>query len=429
MIRKILTYSFGEILVKGISFLVLPLYSYMILPGEYGTLGFLNSLVVFLPFIFTFYYLYAFVRFAVNIKPQRLISTYFYMGILLNIFYLFGALIVYYLFISYYNIALKYYIMSVLASASIFLFQILQMYYRSCGNAKQYLYMSSFYTLAGVVLNIVFLTIFQDNVFAMLLANLTLALLGSLVAYRVLTKYIHLKLVDRALILTILKYSIPLVPGAIALAMSSNIDKIVLLKYITKEELGIYVMALSIGMAMGYLGKAFFMGYQPIFYEKVARNESGEIQKQFLKNIIIVLLFLCGVLIAIPFVYKFINEKYMSGYFISFSVAMTYAIYTFSQMMELHLTYSKKTIWVSYVYGIGTLLVLIGLILCAPIYGVKGAIIVLFCSSAITSLIMYYVAQKIFYIDYPKRVILLFYSIIFLLWYLIVVQNWIMATA
>jgi hypothetical protein len=98
-------------------------------------------------------------------------------------------------------------------------------------------------------------------------------------------------------------------------------------------------------------------------------------------------------------------------------------------MMELHLTHSKKTIWVSYVYGTGTLLVLIGLILCAPIYGVKGAIVVLFCSSMITSLIMYFVAQKIFYIDYPKWVILLFYSIIFLLWYLIVVQNWIMATA
>ncbi|PTB85843.1 hypothetical protein C9925_02480, partial [cyanobacterium G8-9] len=92
MIKKLLTYSFGEMVVKGISFLALPLYSYLISPEEYGILGILSSLTSFLPFIFTLYYLYAYVRFSVDVEDEELLSTYFYMGLFLNIFYFISAI-------------------------------------------------------------------------------------------------------------------------------------------------------------------------------------------------------------------------------------------------------------------------------------------------------------------------------------------------
>ncbi len=89
MIKRILTYTFGEVIVKGLSFLALPLYSYMIMPEEYGILGFLNAMLVFLPLIFTMSYIYSFVRFSTDVEDERLISTYFFLGLFLNIFYFF----------------------------------------------------------------------------------------------------------------------------------------------------------------------------------------------------------------------------------------------------------------------------------------------------------------------------------------------------
>ena len=411
MIKKILTYSVGEVLVRGASFLAVLLYSRLILPHEYGTLGFLNSLVSFLPFILTFYYLYAYVRFSVEIKEKRLISTYFFMGLVLNIFYFVSAILLYFLFIQKYNIGFKYFMLSISSSALIFLFQILQMHYRSKGLANTYIKFSILYSLIGLTLNFSFLLYFEDNVLAMLLSGATTSLLVTLVAYRILRSSIHWKLFDTNLVKKIFKYTIPLVPGAIALLVFSQSDKIILINYITKAQLGVYTMAFTLGLSMSYIGSAFFMSYQPLFYEKIAQNLRLEVEHQFWKNIIFLLLAMCLSFLVIYIAYYFVDIKYSSGLKYALIIALAYNYITFSQMMELHLTYMKETFLVSLVYGIGAVLTIGLLFTLIPIYGVKGAAISLLISAFIVSLLMYLLAQKKLYLNYNKMILVWYYIV------------------
>lgn len=412
MIKKILTYSFGEILVKGISFLALPFYSYLILPEEYGVLGFLSSLVSFLPFIFTLYYLYAYVRLSVDVEDEELLSTYFYMGLFLNIFYFFVAIILYYLLIESYAIELKYYILAIGSSMSMYLFQILQLYHRSKGKAKEYLKFSIMYALIGLIFNFVFLIYFKDNILAMLLSSLSISLFASLFAYRVLKQYLKWEFYNLKLVVEILQYSIPLVPGAIGLLLFSQSDKLILASYVSKEELGVYVMATTIGLAVGYLGRAFHMAYQPIFYTKIAENKNDEIQEQFWKNIMLIMIASIGVLFIVYIAYQFIDKKYAGGMRISLIIALAYTFVTFSQMMELHLTYAKKNIWVSYIYVFGGVLTVILLWIFVPTHGTEVAAIILYFTAMFTSILMYCVAQYVLYIPYNKIFILMFYLLI-----------------
>lgn len=421
MIKKILTYSFGEILVKGSAFLVIPLYSHLILPIEYGTLGFLNALVAFLPFIFTLYYLYAFVRFSVETEEKRLISTFFYLGIFLNIFYLISALIVYGVFIKYYDIALKYFILSILGSSLVFVFQILQLYYRSKGLSKSYIRISVSYSLIGLSLNFLFLLLLDDNVLAMLLSAMSTSIIATLFAYKLLFHNIKWKLFDLSLVVKILKYSIPLVPGAIALLMFSQSDKIILINYISKEELGIYALAFTIGLSMAYIGNAFFMAYQPIFYDKLSKGLSKEIENGYWKILVFLLLALLLSFLAIFIVYQFINIKYIEGFKLSLIIALAYCFVAFSQIMELHLTYMKKTSIVSIVYGFGGILTISTLFILIPLMGTKGAALSLFISAFVISVFMYNTAQKYLFISYNKFYVLFFYLFMlsiggFILW-------------
>lgn len=411
MIKKILTYSFGEVLVRGASFLAVLLYSRLILPHEYGTLGFLNSLVSFLPFILTFYYLYAYVRFSVEVKEKRLISTYFFMGLVLNIFYFLSALLIYFLFIQKYNIELKYFILSISSSSMIFLFQILQMYYRSRGLANTYIKFSILYSILGLTLNFTLLLSFEDNVFAMLLSSSMTSLVVTIVAYRILRGSIHWKLFDVSLVKKILKYTIPLVPGAIALLVFSQSDKIILINYITKDELGVYTLAFTLGLSMSYIGSAFFMSYQPLFYEKIAQKLTLEIEHQFWKNIVFILLAVCLSFLVIHIAYYFVDSKYSAGLKYALTIALAYNFITFSQIMELHLTYIKKTLLVSLVYGIGGILTIGLLFTLIPLYGAKGAAISLLISAFIISVLMYLLAQKKMYLNYNKGVLFGYYVV------------------
>jgi len=420
MIKKILTYSFGEMIVKGISFLALPFYSYLILPEEYGVLGFLSSLTSFLPFIFTLYYLYAYVRFSVDVKDEELLSTYFYMGLFLNIFYFVSAIILYLLLIKSYDIQLKYYILSIGSSTSVYLFQVLQMYYRSKGKSSEYLKFSIVYALGALALNFIFLLYFKDNILAMLLSSLFISIGASLVAYRVLKEYVKWEFYNFKLVVEVLKYSIPLVPGAIGLLLFSQSDKLVLASYVSKEELGVYVMATTIGLAMGYLGRAFHMAYQPIFYGKISENKHDEIQEQFWKNMILIMLASVSVLFIVYVAYQFIDGKYTEGMYVSCIIALTYTFVTFSQMMELHLTYVKRNALVSYIYVFGGVLTLVLLWVFIPTYGTKGAAIILYFTAMLTSILMYIVSQKILYIPYRKSFVLMFYLFMFGLMYIFI---------
>ncbi len=415
MIKKILTYSFGEVLVKGVSFLAIPLYSHLIHPEEYGTLGFLSSLVSFLPFIFTFYYLYAYVRFSVEVEKKKLISTYFYLGLFLNIFYFLSALMLYFLLVKNYNIELKYFILAITASSTIYMFQVLQMYYRSQGLAKSYIKFSVIYSLFGLLLNFTFLLYFKDNVFAMLLSSSVTALLVSILAFKILKQYIDWKLFDKKLVKKVLKYTIPLVPGAIALLLFSQSDKIILINYVSKAELGVYTLAFTLGLSMSYIGSAFFMSYQPLFYEKLSQGLNEEIREQFWKNIIFILgslaLSFCIIFIA----YQFIDSRYISGLNIAFMIAIAYSFITFAQMMELHLTHIKKTSLVSLVYLVGGVMTIVNLFILIPIYGREGASLSLLISAFVISILMYFVAQKNLYIAYSKVSVGSFYIITLLL--------------
>ncbi len=258
MIKKILTYTSGEVLVKGIAFLAIPLYSHLIQPGEYGVLGFLKSVTSFLPCILTFYYLYAYVRLSVEVEDKNLISTYFFLGLFLNIFYLLSAFGLYLFIIQSFEIDLHYFILSIMASASIYMFQVLQMYYRSKGMASSYLKFSVVYSFLGLGLNFAALIFFHDNIFAMLFSSFLVSLLLSIIAYQKLKHYVEWELFDLILVKKILAYSTPLVPGAIALLLFSQSDKIFLINYVSTVELGVYTMAFTVGLSMSYIGSAFF---------------------------------------------------------------------------------------------------------------------------------------------------------------------------
>lgn len=423
MIKKILTYSFGEMIVKGLSFLALPFYSYLILPEEYGVLGFLSSLVSFLPFIFTLYYLYAYIRFSIDVEDKELLSTYFYMGIFLNIFYFLSAIALYYLLIQSYDIQLKYFILSIGSSTSVYLFQLLQLHHRSKGKSSEYLKYSIVYALSGLFFNFLFLLYFKDNILAMLLSSLCISLLASFIAYRVLRGYIKWKFYNFHLVVNILKYSIPLVPGAIGLLLFSQSDKLILAIYVSKEELGIYVVATTIGLAMGYLGRAFHMAYQPIFYAKISEEKGSEIQEQFWKNILLIILASLGALFAVYVAYQFINSKYLEGIHISFMIVFAYTFVTFSQMMELHLTYVKRNMLVSYIYIFGGLLTLLLLWILVPAYSTEGAAVILCFTSMLTSVLMYVASQKILYIPYNRFFVFGFYAFVLGLMYFFMVYS------
>ncbi len=408
MVKKLFIYITGDVLVKGLGFLTLPLYSHLILPDEYGTLGLLNAIVAFMPVVLTLSYINGFVRFHIDIDDKTVVSTFVFLGSILNLIYFVIALLIYEFIVYRYEIPFKYFLLAIITSISIFIFHILLVYFQSNSNAKAYMKITVFFGLSGIVYNLIFLLLFEDNILAMLLAGLTNTLIISVYTLNILRESISWTHVDFSLAKEVLRYTSPLTFGAIGLLIFSQMDKLILAEYITKLELGIYVMAFSISLAISYLGRALFISYQPTFLQLAKQNNNLIIEKYH-----IIVLFIFGSMIltfiAIGIIYQLIDVKYYIGIKVAFVNTIAYAFLVYAQMMELHLSYKKKSIASALIYGTGGFLTIALLYYFIPQYGMIGASYALVISGFIISVLMFFIAQKYFYLKYDNKITVAFY--------------------
>lgn len=411
MVKKLLTYITGEISIKAIGFLMIPLYSHLITPQEYGILGFLNALVAFLPFILTFYYLYGYVRFSLDNQPKEILSTFIAMGLGLNLFFMGASIGIYFTALRhYYTIEWVYFVLAISASATLFAFQILQMHHRAQQMATQYLRLSLLYAIATALLNITFLVWFSDKVLALLLSGLLTNILASLIAIIILRNSLSLQHISWKLSRNILRYTIPLVPGAISLLLYSQADKLILFRYVSSAELGIYTMAFTLGLSMSYLGSALFMSYQPLFYTHAVEKTPDKSLEGFKKSLLMLLGGLILVLFIIKIAYLLIDNRYAEGEMYAMIIAIAYSMIAFAQLLELHLTYLQKTGMVSLVYTIGGILNIVLLYFLIQDFGGLGASLSLLISSSTMAFLMYFLGQKYYYLPYDRKSLFLYFS-------------------
>lgn len=422
MLKKLFIYISGDVMVKGLAFITLPFYSHLITPQEYGTIGLLSAIVAFLPVTLTLSYINGFVRFFFETDTKTILSTFVFLGLFLNIIYIILSVILYHFFIYTFKIDFFYFILAISASALVFIFHILLVYYRSTSSAISYRNATIFYGLSSISLNVGLLLALDDNILAMLLAGLINTILVSSIALRILRTEIAWKYVSWSLITNVLRFTAPLTLAAFGLLIFSQMDKLVLSEYITKAEIGVYVMAFSIALAVSYLGNAFFMSYQPLFF-KQAEKQPNAIVKHYGKVIAFILSAMLITFFAIGVIYQVINIRYLHGIKVALIITMAYSFLIFAQIMELHLSYIKKTSVVSIVYGLGGTISFISLLLLVPKYGMIGAAYALFIGGFVMSILMYNLAQKYFFLPYNKIVLLYFYLIIFLCF--IIISKWI----
>lgn len=415
MLKRIVTYAAGEAGVKSIGFLLLPLYSHLIRPEEYGILGFLNAFVAFLPFVFTLYYLYGYVRFSVEEDERTQVSTFLVMGAGLNIFFVISSIAVYLLLSQYYPVAWYYFMLSIMALATLYVFQVMQMYHRSKSQASQYVRYSIFYVLSGAVFNVTLLVGLDDNVLAMLLSGLVVNTIASFVAYRKLKSIFLWEQVSWELMKRVLHYTVLLVPGAVSLLLFSQTDKIMLAGTVPNSMLGVYTMAFVLGLSMSYLGSALFMSVQPLFYEFAKDGNYEKIEQNFRVFLLLLGAGLVLVMGVIKVAYLIISPSYAGGEHIAILIALAYTLMTTAQFFELHLTYIRQTSLVSAVYGVGGLCNVFLLYFMIGSAGIGGAALALLISAGIIACMMYVMAQKHYPISYRRRDIMGFGLFIFAL--------------
>ena len=314
--KNTLILTIGKICTQFVSFLLLPLYTALLTPEEYGVVDLYATYVSLLIPLFNWQFENGLFRFMIDCrgekdKQAKLFTTVIISNVIQSCLYV----CVYLCFQGFLTSEYKIFLL-IKVVLGIFLNSLLQ-FPRGLGNNTTYAVGSFLSATITVAFNVVFIAGFKMGAYGMFIATVIAQLVTILyLAFSQKTwQYFSLKGFNKDTFKLIFKYSIPLVPNQLSWWVVGASDRIIVNHFIGIAANGIYSLANKFSGV--YI--TFFNIFSLSWTESVSLHINDEDRDVFLKKTINTMFSLfssvCIIIVAaIPLVFPFINSRYYAAY-------------------------------------------------------------------------------------------------------------------
>lgn len=433
-------YGLSSIVGRLLNYLLVPYYTRLFLPDEYGVITEIYSYTGIAIIMLTYGLETGYFRFATNNKDES--SLY---QSLLTSLALSGLIFVSIIFVfqSSINTGIglpsdNYFVLIMALTVSFDAFLALPFArLRHLSKAFHFASFKLFGILLNIGLNVLFyetdlgeylgLSTYFSGVGYVFLSNFVSTIL-TLVA---MLSYIELfRKFDFKLLRTVLQYSYPILFLGLAGMVNESGDKI-LLKYILgytgdfsdkqiMHELGIYGANFKIAIFMMLFIQAFRFAADPFFF----KNSGGANNKTLYASVMHYFVFtgglvFLGIITFMHFIKGFISSSYHEGLAIVPILLVAKWVYGIVFSMSFWYKLTDRTIYGLYITLVGSAVTLIGSLLVIPYFGYVGLSYVILASYSAMAGLSYYYGQKYFPVPYNKRLIIVLVTVPIILYMLI----------
>ena len=327
LVKNTFIISIGKFSTRIVSFLLLPLYTSILLPAEKGQVDLLNKISLFLIPIITLQMDEALFRFLIDAKDNNDRKNIFSQLVIFSLIssvtwsiliFIFGNILNY----QYTNWLIFYCLSS-------FVYTVVNGFLRGEGNFKMYSLLAFLNSFINIVLNVIFLAVVRTGLEGMFLSYI-IASLGTGIfglVYLKAYKLVSLRL-DKGTMKDMVKYALPLVPTNISWSIITLTDSLMITNYLGDSMNGIY----STGNTFPTIMNTFYGFFNTSWRESASRALKEDNRNEFYGSVYLnIRRFLIGISLLIigmiPFVFGIlVNEKYNEAYiYIPLMVLSVYA--------------------------------------------------------------------------------------------------------
>lgn len=378
-----LIYTVIGFIQKGISFFLLPLYTFYLMPSDYGIMSVVTSITNFISILILFSFTSTATRFYYKRREHDYARQLWGTLILLV---LINTVVIGTLCFVFHRYLLDpflgeipfspFLVVGLLTTIVSPLYLFFQAYLQTIQKGKQYGLNSLFYFLLQVGLTVLFLAKFKWGVMGVLYANLITAVVFFIYAFFF---FLRLKLVlkvNKEIATSAIKYATPLFPHHLFAWSSGMIDRIMLNSLSSSSSAGLYNSAQQFGHIISMVEVNVNRAFAPWFYERVG----SPLHEEVIKNAMCFLLTLYSV-IAFSFslyAQEIIQLMTAPSYhciwiyvpFICFVNVFQGMYYIYSNFLFL-----DKTKYVFYCTLVSAILIIALNFILIPLYGILGTVI------------------------------------------------------
>lgn len=310
--------TMGKICTQFVSFLLLPLYTALLVPEEFGIIDLFNTYITLLTPIFNWQFENGLFRFLIDFrndkeKQKALFSTVFITNIIQCGIYGLFFLAFQGFISSEYKVFLVYDVM-----ANIIMNTLLQ-FPRGLGKNGVYSIGSFVSASSTVVLNVLFIAVFKWGAYGMFVATLSAKAITIVYLFVVMKtwQYFSLSAVDKNLFKSVTRYSFPLIPNQLSWWVVGASDRTIVSNFLSVAINGIY----SVANKFSTVFVTFYNLFNLAWTESVSLHMDDKDRDDFLTDMINTMfnLFVAvdiGIIACMPFAFGImVNSQYADAYY------------------------------------------------------------------------------------------------------------------
>ncbi len=362
-------------------FLALPVLTRYLTTEDFGIFNYTTSVMSFILVISTLSLNSFILRhyFEVHKKEekQELFGTIFVFILTLNLVFLFIGFMIFPLAIKAFDIKIPFHPYFQIALVINFLeaMAVLPLvYYRVTKNAWRYFLLMSSKAILTVIVSLVLVIEYEMGImgryYGVLLNNLFFLVLYLVVMFKISTFSFNWSILKKGL-----RFSLPILPGAFAAVAILSIDRIILERYVSVSQLGVYSVGVALAAPVMVIVRGFYLAIEPEIYESF-KNEGYNTWVVKLKdNFLYIILFLgcmliifCREIVAIMVPEQFYESYTIIPFFVVSSIFRGAGILICTTLYALN-----KTAYQPIIVATALLVNIVGNLILIPYMGILGA--------------------------------------------------------
>ena len=406
-------YGISTMLGRFLNFILVPFYTNVFSPADYGVVILIYSYIALFNIIFIYGMDAAFLKYAAfkDIGDEKDNFSTPFLSVLLSSVVFCGLLILLNRPIAQFvelSTDLNYLI--ILSSLILFfdanaVISFLKL--RLERKAKLFSFIKIISIVFNITLNVFLIVKLKWGIEAIFISNLAASIVSFLLLIPTLLKNIKLNF-HKVLFFRLLKFGLPYLPAGLGMMLVQVIDVPILEKLTDIKTVGIYKANYKLGIFMMLFVNMFQYAWQPFFLTNAKEENAKEIFSKVLTyftivgSVMVVLLSLfISDLVKIDFAgFSIIGAKYWAGLYIVPVILLAYLFNGLYVVFSAGIYIEEKSIYAPIVTGIGALTNVAANYLLIPQLNIMGAALATLLSYIVMALGYYIVTQKFYRINY-----------------------------
>lgn len=383
VIKNSLIYIFSSAFSKAVPFLLLPLFTTLLTPEEFGIFSIYQVLLVFFTALIGMSLQTSITVNFFKVDQIELAgyfnSIFFILFLNLTLFFLIFCTIDYF-FENFFSIDFTYFYIILPLVLFTVMVEIYTSILRNQQKAINFFMIEVVGTILKYLLILLFMVFFEKGWLSFIYGNLIglslIALYGF--QYLIKQKLINFKVgISKIKIKKILKLCAPLIPHAIGIMIISLSDRLFIEKLVSVEAVGIYAVAYSFGIIVSLFSDALIKAWSPWFYSKINMYD----HKLDLKIVRCIYIYIFLILSFSGFIYILAYylipimtvDKYHAAIDFVYWIALAYSIQGIYKIFFPFLVFYSKTRYLAITSLFSAVVCFLGNLIFIKEFGVVGA--------------------------------------------------------